>query len=89
MRDYRELRERCIELMGEADFKRLMDQFNRSSSRERTKIEAFLTEILEDLEGEGGEERGALLGKTQKLSKKEIEKVRQWSRDRRYSKPDG
>ena len=54
MDDFQELRKKCIEIMGEADFNRLMNQFDQSSDKEKVKIEEFLNDlIIKEMESKG------------------------------------
>jgi hypothetical protein len=75
MDDFQELRKKCIEIMGEADFNRLMNQFDQSSDKEKVKIEEFLNDlIIKEMENKQEDENIAL-DETQKLTKTEVEEV--------------
>ena len=82
MDEFQELRKKCIEIMGEADFNRLMNQFNQSSDKEKMKIEEFLNDLItKEMEGKKEDENIAL-DETQKLTKAEVEKVLQQAKEK-------
>ncbi|MBW1680411.1 MAG: hypothetical protein JRF59_13405 [Deltaproteobacteria bacterium] len=75
MKGYRQQREEFISLMGEADYKRLMERYNRASDAERKKIEQFLNDLLE--KGRKEDPAGGVSGETLQLSREEMEKIQE------------